>query len=329
MEFFERHGIKGEIHHFAFRDFEQARNEALDKARQSSLEYDYLLFLDADMELVVSKRDYRHRLDDRAYEVLQRSGISYWNTRMLRRDAACSYRGVTHEYLDVGSQSRCSDISFIDHACGSNRVQKYERDVRLLLAGLAAEPDNARYWFYLAQSYRDSGRWADALEAYGKRATMGGWAEEAWFAVLQQSRCALRQGQDAAFIQLALAAYNLRPTRAEPIYDLARYYREKSMHATSIEFCLIGLSIAWPDKDVLFIEDYVYHYGFKEELSIVGYYSDKSNISFKAYRFCKELAESESVPDETRKLARDNLVWYVEKNKRDFSEATSKQRLYA
>src|ERR1700758_1066546 len=60
--FFADRGIPGELHSFPFRNFEQARNAALDCACASPLAFDYLLFDDADMELVVEDRSFRERL---------------------------------------------------------------------------------------------------------------------------------------------------------------------------------------------------------------------------------------------------------------------------
>src|SRR5579863_469225 len=84
--FFAERGVPGELHEFPFVNFAQARNEALDRARASSLAFDYLLFTDADMELVVDDHDFAAKLEAAAYKVLQRSGVAYWNNRLLRRD---------------------------------------------------------------------------------------------------------------------------------------------------------------------------------------------------------------------------------------------------
>ncbi|TGR77703.1 glycosyltransferase, partial [Mesorhizobium sp. M2D.F.Ca.ET.223.01.1.1] len=51
--FFAARNVPGELHEFPFHNFEQARNAALDHAYASPLGYDYLLFDDADMQLVV------------------------------------------------------------------------------------------------------------------------------------------------------------------------------------------------------------------------------------------------------------------------------------
>src|SRR5262249_41906779 len=153
--FFAEKRISGELYSFPFINFEQARNAALDCAYASGLDYDYLLLDDADMELVVEDGDFRDKLEAPSYLLLQRSGLSYWNTRLVRRDAGARYRGVTHEYVDVpGERAQLNGVWYKDHASGTNRVDRFERDIRLLSEALKADPDNQRYQFYLAQSFR-------------------------------------------------------------------------------------------------------------------------------------------------------------------------------
>jgi len=268
IAFFAARGLSGELHSFPFENFEQARNAALDHAYASPLAYDYLLFADADMELVVEDLDFRARLEAPGYRLLQRTGggLSYWNTRLVRRDAGARYKGVTHEYVDVpGDVGELRGVWYKDHASGSNRVDKFERDIRLLTQALEAEPDNHRYWFYLAQSYKDAGRTAEGAQTYAKRAAMGGWEEEAWYARMMEARCLRDMDDEGGFVRQALAAYNRRPQRAEPLYDLAQYYREHGMNEASVLFSEPGLAVPRPEEDVLFLEDFVYTAGFKEE----------------------------------------------------------------
>ena len=137
--FFAARNIPGELHSFPFHNFEQARNAALDCAYASPLAFDYLLFDDADMELVVEDRDFRDKLDGAGLPAAAASRqSSYWNTRLVRRDAGARYRGVTHEYLDVpgGGGSNCRGSGTRTMPAASNRVDKFERDIRLLKEGL-------------------------------------------------------------------------------------------------------------------------------------------------------------------------------------------------
>jgi glycosyltransferase involved in cell wall biosynthesis len=313
--FFAARNLPGELHEFPFHNFEQARNAALDHAYASPLAYDYLLFDDADMELVVEDAGFREHLDGSGYRLLQRSdsGLAYWNTRLVKRDAGARYHGVTHEYLDVpGGVQELRSAWYKDHASGSNRVDKFERDARLLLEALDKDPENQRYWFYLAQSYRDAGRTAEAAVAYAKRAAMGGWDEEAWNARLQEARCLRKLGDEPGFIQQALAAFNQRPHRAEPLYDLARFYREKGMNAASVLFSEAGLAIRRPEHDILFIEDHIYTTGLLEEFSIAANYARDPVRKDRGFAACNWLALNRTIGDGPRELAWSNLFFYVQ-----------------
>ena len=194
-------------------------------------------------------------------------------------------------------------VAYNDHATGSNRIDKFERDIRLLSQALEKEPENSRYWYYLAQSYRDAGQTEKAAKAYGKRACMGGWDEEAWSARLQEARALRALGDEGGFLRAALAAFNQRPQRAEPLYDLARFYREKSMNDASLLFSEAGLAMPRPDEDVLFIEAFVYRFGFPEEFSIAANYSRHPAQKDRGFAACNWLALNKDTPDGSRNLA--------------------------
>ncbi len=310
--FFADRGIPGELHSFPFENFEQARNAALDCAYASPLAYDYLLLTDADMELVVEDRDFRSKLDAPAYKLLQRSSMTYWNSRLARRDAGAHYRGVTHEYLEVREPgTRLYGVWFKDHATGANRKDKFERDIRLLLEALKQEPENTRYWFYLAQSYRDSGRFQDAADAYTKRIGTGGSNEEVWYSRLQRARCLRELKDESGFIREAIEAFNARPHRAEPLYDLARFYRERGMTQASVLFAEEGLAIPWPEQDMLFILHFVYTWGLHEEYSIAANYSGDPVRKERGHAACNWLALNRTIPARPRDLARWNLFFYL------------------
>jgi tetratricopeptide (TPR) repeat protein len=309
--FFAAASIPGEITHAPFVNFEQARNAALDLARKSPLSWDYLLLCDADMELVVEDKDFKNQLGlgGMAYNAVQKAGtLSYHNTRFVNRAATGNYVGVTHEYLDVPSAGEIKGVWFSDHADGENRKDKSKRDIRLLKAALKTDPNNGRSWFYLAQSYKDAGKPHDAVRAYRKRIALGGWDEEIWNSYLNLAHSLKDCGDEAGFIQGLIAAYNYRPSRAESLYDLANYYRNKGMNHAALMAAEEGLRIKRPG-DLLFVNDYVYSTGLREEFTIVAYY-DKDRRD-RGFDMCNYVALSKEASEFSREQARGNLFHYI------------------
>ena len=247
----------------------------LDRARASQLHFDYLLLTDADMELTVENPACLQDLTAAAYYVLQRSGVTYWNIRLLRRDVPASYKGVTHEYLDTGEIKNLEGIGFIDHASGSNRVEKFERDIRLLKNAMTTERDPgmiARYTFYLANSLKDSGQKAAALDAYLERSRLGLWYEEVFVSLLNAADLRVELAYpDDEVISAYMEATAACPTRAEALHGAARFCRNKANYERGYQFAAQGLTIAYP-KNALFVQDWIYDYGLLDELAINAYW---------------------------------------------------------
>lgn len=314
VDFFTAHKIPGEIRDEPFVDWSQARNAALNWARKLGFAYqpDYFLLMDADMELMV--KDYGRFVSFRtgpSYDFYQvAGGVHYQNRRLVHARVIGQYRGVTHEYLDIASGGLIDeDVAyFIDHSDGANRPEKYKRDIRLLLADMKHDPNNGRSMFYLAQSYRDAGKPDRAAKWFKRRVEVGGWDEEVWQAQVNYAHCLKDLGNEAGFVRELLVAYNMRPARAESMYDLAKHYREKGMNAPAVAAAEAVLHLPL-SKDALFVNNYVYEVGLKQELSIASFYVPGKKKS--GYKVTSELAMNPTHPW-VRDEARGNLLHYIE-----------------
>lgn len=319
------HHIPGIVAYGAFVNFSQARNQALDAARswrehETTPKFDYFLLCDADMELRVESTKAFEDLTGEAYEMAQKAGsYSYNNLRLLHAESQARYIGVTHEYLSANSFGAIVGAYFVDHADGANRGEKYERDIRLFEQDLKVDPDNGRTWFYLGNTYRDAGRFVDAERCYRRKLSLPTWPEENWLTQVNLANCLERQGREAEYISAALDAYQMRPTRAEPLHALAKHYRLKGQYMLATMFADKGLSIGRPD-DRLFIEDWVYEWGLREEYSIAGFYD--LDTRERAFRITDGLATDPKVPEYLRRNARANMVFYL-RPLRDFCQSYS------
>jgi glycosyltransferase involved in cell wall biosynthesis len=300
-----------ELHSVLFENFAQARNAALSLARNSSIAWDYLLLSDADMELVVEAPIKLN--GGLSYDMWQTAGeMRYLNRRIINRSATGWYRGVTHEYLDIASAGCIDSASFTDYADGSNRPGKLDRDIVLLEKALQTETDIgliARYCFYLGQSYFDLSNWEKAAEYYHRRLSLGGYEEECWYSLYRYALCLKNMGNHAEFVWNMLAAYERRPQRMEAFYELARFFRElRGGNLRSLLFSDIGMHAPRPD-DALFVNDYVYKTGLKEEFSICAYYTPQRRIGA---RICNKIALDQDGTVYSREQARSNLFWYLQ-----------------
>jgi len=310
--FMKKRGIPGEIVQTTFRDFSSARNEALQLARKSRGAFDYILLTDADMDLIIDDPTAVRHLTSPAYTILQRNNLSFRNVRLIQRNVTARYIGVTHEYLEAGD--RVVDLEgvwFEDRADGGNRFEKLERDIRLLTHALNSEPDNARYRFYLGQSYKDSRLWAPAIEQYQKRIELGGWPEEVWYSACMIAFCCQQAGDVGRFIEQTFLAYQVRPTRAEPLYLLAKHYRETGQYEACMLIAEAAVRIPFPADDRLFIQDEVYTSGFRTEIGIAGFYSALPDRVRLGRETCFGLGIDRSVDRSVRHLARLNSKYYA------------------
>lgn len=304
---------KGLIHHIDFKNFQQARNQALDLARQSPYEFDYFLFIDADMELEVFDETFRNALAADAFEVEQRSPtICYSNVRLLKRSVAAYYVGATHEYLHLPGQAvPLEGVMMLDHVCGSSRAHKSERDLALLKSAVDSNPKDTRSLFYLAQTLREAQRYHEAIICYHRRIALGGWAEEVWYSQFMMAACYLALEDLANFTLHSLNAYDRRPTRSEPLYALAKAYRRQKLYQAAAIFAELGLAISYPREDRLFLEHEVYNSLLRFELSMSGYYCQSAGLRQAARAFSKELALERQVPAWVRHEARSHWRFHA------------------
>lgn len=313
-KWFDANHIEYQIFEKEFINFEDARNTALTKARMARtlLMYDFIFFVDADMELVVTDQQWTDKLlGPVPHDVKQGGGaLDYFNTRIIHYTNLGLYKGVTHEYLDVGPAVEAKGIHFTDHADGANRTNKLSRDISLLKGALKIEPENHRYMFYLASSYFDDKVWHKAARWYARRIENGqGWHEEIWYSQYRHAECMRNMGDEGAYVRGMLAAFNMRPNRTEPLYSLAHHYRSgKDQSAVAALFAKQGLMIPYP-TDKLFVNRYVYRTGLLEEFAIAGFYNKDTRAD--AFTATNQLALDRQGDDASRKQARGNMYYFL------------------
>ncbi len=295
-EYFRNHNIPGRVIHEPFKNFEHNRTFAL-QACDNDPKIEYVLLMDADMVLMKGPRFDRQTFQDKlsnayVFHLFQGNDrFSYKNVRIVKTNLGIKYWGVTHEVISTPENTNYSqfdkDFLFIDDiGDGGAKGDKFERDIRLLTQGLKEKPNNDRYTFYLANSYRDNGNVENAIEMYKKRIEIGGWFDEVWHSYYSIGRCYYTLKQKEMAIYYWMLAYDYFPKRLENIYEIIHHYRNESKHKLAYEFYKIAQKqLEGVDKstiDYLFLQNDVYDYKIDYEYSIVGYYYNPDNVDLAA-----------------------------------------------
>jgi glycosyltransferase involved in cell wall biosynthesis len=274
--------VEGELIERPWVDFAHNRTEALTYARGKA---DYLLIIDADEVLSFDPAFRWPELTEDAYSIETRfDRLSYRRVQLVKNTGDWYYCGVLHEYITASEQKQVIPLHGVVNlprrdGARSADPHKFKRDALTLEQALLDEPDNARYVFYLAQSYRDAGEYELALKAYQRRAAMDGDPEERWYARYQGGLMRLLLGEPwEKVLNALLEAYADRPTRAEPLYRIATYYRERKAYPLAALFAQQALSIDYP-TDNLFVETSIYAYGIAFEYAICCYWAGQHTLA--------------------------------------------------
>lgn len=308
--------VPGELFERPWQDFATNRSEALALARNRA---DYSLVIDADDKLEIAPDFRKTGFTAAAYNLeITDEGTQYWRPSLVSNRLPWRYAGVLHEYLtcdESSDQQPLVGLRIRRNHDGARRrdPQTYRKDAALLAEALRHETDlmmRARYVFYLAQSYRDGGDLAAALEAYLARSKLGHWQEEVFFSLYQAARLKeLLAFPEDSVLGTYRSASAAGSDRAEAWHGASRYCREKGRFREGYDFAKSGLALKMPGQ-ALFVEPWIYAYGLLDELSIHAYWTGRYNESLDA---CLAMLETDVLPADQRSRVAANARFAVDK----------------
>ncbi len=315
INYMKEKNIPGTLYEKPWKNFAHNRNEALVFAENTA---DYVLILDADDYLIYQPEFQLPDWKMDSYTIMSSlGGTEYAATRLLDMKHKWKWEGVVHEYLTSPTAIFSSHLSNVVNFCTrdgarSQDPEKYHKDAQMIYTALQEDPTNTRYTFYLAQSYRDAGESEKALEYYEKRVEMGGWDQEVFYALYQIA--SLKEHLEYPVNEVAAAylkAYSFRPTRWEPLYRLARYYRTKANFEAAYRVGRLAADMS-PSNDILFVEKWISDYGLIVERTVSAYWTEKYE---EAKELCQQIQTINNLPEDIRNLNNNNLRFAEEKLK--------------
>ena len=299
--YFESKNIHGKVVSEPFKNFCHNRNFALKSCVGMS---DYVLLMDADMILEIKNFNKDMLCKASSFSILQGNDSFYYqNIRIVQNNGLYNYVGVTHEYIDTPTNNIVVNFEkhqlFIrDLGDGGSKHDKFERDICLLLDGIKEEPNNVRYYFYLANSYHDCGRFGEAINVYKKRIELGGWREEVWYSYYRIGLCYKNMGKMDDAIHYWLEGYNYYQDRLEGLYEILKHYRVTSKH-------ILGAMIYQQARKILdqnnkrdgylFLHDDIYTSKLYYEYTIIAAYAGVHNINYEVVKVLNGSRDSNEV----------------------------------
>lgn len=278
-DFWIKNKIDGKIIEEPFQNFSYNRNHSLKACKGMS---DYILLLDADMILNINNFNKNEIIDSDVVQFLQGSKDFYYkNIRIIKNNKDYEYIGLTHEYLNTNNVKNTLSLSkeqiFInDIGDGGCKRNKFKRDIELLIKGIEDEPDNERYYFYLANSYRDYGENENAIKYYEKRINLKGWKEEVWCSYYEIGNCYKKMDKMNEAMSYWLDAHNYYPERLEAIYEIMKHQRCKGNYILCNLFynsIKANLESNINRDDYLFLHKDIYTYKIFYEYTIFAFYN--------------------------------------------------------
>ena len=311
--FFKKNNIPGKVISHEWKNFAFNRTLALEEIQKLEDKPDYILVIDADDML---KYDDDFKLEDLTADQYMMKiinyNIVYYRPHLINNKLDWRWESVVHEYLTCSHASVVKDLVGVTMYIGSGgarskHTNKFLGDIKLLKKALVDEPDNTRYTFYLAQSYRDSGNNDKAIKYYKKRAELKGFDEEVYLSLYNVGLCMIRRGDPFEEISGALLkAYNNRPHRIEALHELVKYCRINGQYIIGH---YLGLSaIDKPQSsDILFVDKIVHDYALKDEVSLCAHYHGDHAY---AVKLGEEILAEKKYPDNQLDRLTTNLIFF-------------------
>jgi glycosyltransferase involved in cell wall biosynthesis len=327
-------GIPGELHERPWVNFEVNRTESLELAKGKC---DYRWIIDADDTFNVENPNVNPfgGLDKEpdCYQLLYKlNALQYHRAQLVRSDQNWVYKGVLHEYLHLEGKENINqgivpnsyviaDISPLKRA--SSLEEKYANDAKILEEALVKEPENTRYQFYLAQSYRDSEQLAKAVEAYQKRIEMGGWEEEVYYSMYMVAKIKEKMGDssDEEIISLYSKAWEYRPNRLECVFHVMRKLRSQNRFLLSFSYGEVAIKTKGT-SDILFLEPEIWQWRLLDEYSLAAYYIGNPEIALEKTNSIVNSSFFNSLHPEEKARLNKNIEFY----KKGAEEKTRKLR---
>ena len=249
MNFFKEKSIKGELFYDEWVNFAHNRTLALKRAYKKT---QLLLIFDADDEIVGNIQIPTNVLFDEYQFKFGSSGFMYTRTCLINNYKMFEFLSVIHEFITCKEQPSKINIINGDYYIVSGKTgsrsldkDKYLKDAIILenaYKEALAKNDFLfhRYAYYCANSYRDYGRFEDAIKWY--KITLSHekqWEQEKYTACLYIYQCYTSLNQEDTGFFYLVKSLKYDNERVDGLFPLLLYYCRENMFNVAYNYYLI------------------------------------------------------------------------------------------
>jgi glycosyltransferase involved in cell wall biosynthesis len=329
--FFKEKGIPGEVIDYEWKNFEDARNKALQSVKGKC---DFGFWIDADEQLIIDPKfniqTFKASLRgfNGANVKVSYGSQNYFRMQLFSTHSPWRWYGPVHEVLVCDEQHSAGIAEGLvtlvtpdgNSWTSETQQQKYEGHAKILLDYVENDPHKDPRWvFYLAQSYRDAGtpeNQAKSLEWYEKRATMmNGFWEEIYYSLLMAA--SLKGGLQYPIhdiIESYLKCGKANIHRAEHLIPVILHYHHVREFDISYVFSSHAMKFAGKSpfpQSSLFIDPGVYDWRIFDLHSLNCYYSGRRDEAISTYKQLLKAVEKGLVPEGEVARIQNNKQWFV------------------
>ena len=284
QEYWRKHNLKGEVRSRPWVNFAHNRTEAFNFGKGKA---DYIMTLDADevfAPLVDGTVDLFKKITalpkftkDRVEVKTHFGDVVYTRCQFYRDGLDWKWVSPIHEVCVAPDETYPAQV--LKDACvyptrdgaRAKDPSRFLKDALTFERELIDAPEDARMWFYLAQSYCDASLPERAIEPFKKCIEISPWAEEKAVAALRLGRLYHTLEDFGKGLEWYWKSYAFSSDRVEAIYEILRYYRLNEMWELGVKIADLALKCTG-ENTLLFIEKPLYDWKVKDE-AVQCYYN--------------------------------------------------------
>ena len=283
--------IPGNLYEEPFVDFEVSRNRSLELAGTNC---EYNIILD-DSYILYGGTKLREILknnteNDTFSLIIQDENSLYDSTRITRASKNIRFKYKVHELIIPKNNLLISDndIFITDDIDGKHQIRssiRHKRDIEVLLKEHKKYPKDTRIIFYIANTYLSLEEYGDSILFYKKRVKLAKESNEneVYISLYRIGSIYDFKKDWANAEKYYMKAYNMRPFRAEPIYQIAKhYYKKNDLNKAEIFLTnLIKIQVPPISLDCFLISHKIYKFEIPYLLIELYFKKGKTNIEYK------------------------------------------------